>query len=630
MRDLAPGTMIDDRYRIVTRLGSGGMADVYCAEDNQLGRRVALKILYERFAEDEEFVERFRREASHAAGLQHQHVVGVYDRGEWNGTSYIAMEYVDGRTLKQVIQAEAPLEPLRAIDLAVQILRAARFAHRRGVIHRDLKPHNVMIDVEDRAKVTDFGIARAGASDMTQTGSIMGTAQYLSPEQAQGHPVSATSDIYSIGIVLYEMLTGQVPFDGDSPVTVALKQVNTPPTPPSQLNPDVPAPLEAVTLKALAKDPADRYPDAEAFMAALDEVRQQIIDGTAPSSQATTAFAAPSTALVVTPARASATSEDLWGTIPPGPLEEPPPRERRPWWPWALLGTLLVAAAIVAVILLSGGKTVRVPDVRLSSSTRASTRLHSDGLEVTQQSVTSSRLQGTVVGQDPAPGAEVDEGSTVTLTVSSGPGEAQVPDVNDLGRNAARKVMSKAGFEVRPDKLEPSETVVKNHVIRTNPPAFSQLDIGSNVQLVVSSGPPPVEVPPVTDQTVDDATATLRDAGFKVSVVNKETEDADPGTVLEQAPSTGQAPKGSTVTLTVASAPKTVTIPDVTGETEADAAAALAVAGLKYKTVDSPLTSEDGDGTVITQDPPGGPDATAKRGTTVTITIGRFSGTPTP
>jgi eukaryotic-like serine/threonine-protein kinase len=186
MRELQAGTVVDGRYRIVARLGSGGMADVYCADDNQLGRRVALKVLYARFAEDDEFVERFRREASHAAGLQHQHVVSVYDRGEWEGTSYIAMEFVDGRTLKQIVQAESPMEPIRAIDLIVQVLRAARFAHRRGVIHRDLKPHNVIVDAENRAKVTDFGIARAGASDMTQTGSIMGTAQYLSPEQAQG------------------------------------------------------------------------------------------------------------------------------------------------------------------------------------------------------------------------------------------------------------------------------------------------------------------------------------------------------------------------------------------------------------------------------------------------------------
>src|SRR6202045_1224624 len=207
MAELEPGTIVDGRYRLVSRLGSGGMADVYLAEDQQLGRKVALKLLHRRFAEDPGFVERFRREAQAAAGLQHPNVVSVYDRGSYDGTYYIAMEYLPGRTLKQVIRQEAPLDPLRAIDITIQILKAARFAHGRGVIHRDLKPHNVIVDDNDHVKVTDFGIARAGASDMTETGSIMGTAQYLSPQQAQGHPVGATSDLYSVGIVLYEMLT---------------------------------------------------------------------------------------------------------------------------------------------------------------------------------------------------------------------------------------------------------------------------------------------------------------------------------------------------------------------------------------------------------------------------------------
>src|SRR5437763_1458461 len=219
MTDALTGALIDGRYRVISRLGAGGMADVFLAEDNQLGRKVALKLLHRRFAEDPGFVERFRREAQAAAGLQHPNVVSVYDRGAYDGTYYIAMEYLPGRTLKQLIRTEAPLDPIRAIDLAVQILKAARFAHRRGVIHRDLKPHNVIVEESGstvHGKVADFGIARAGASDMTQTGSIMGTAQYLSPEQAQGHATTPQSDLYSVGICLYEMLTGRVPFDGES------------------------------------------------------------------------------------------------------------------------------------------------------------------------------------------------------------------------------------------------------------------------------------------------------------------------------------------------------------------------------------------------------------------------------
>src|SRR3954452_24282720 len=231
MAEVAEGTVVDGRYRIQGRIGSGGMADVYRAEDSQLGRDVALKVLHRRFARDSEFVERFRREASAAAGLQQPNVVGVFDRGEYDGTYYIAMEYLEGRTLKEVIRDEARLDQLRTIDYAIQILQAASFAHRRGVIHRDFKPHNVIVGADGRLKVTDFGIARAGASEMTETGSIMGTAQYLSPEQAQGQRVGAASDLYSIGVMLYELLAGRVPFVGDSAVSIALKHVGEEPPP---------------------------------------------------------------------------------------------------------------------------------------------------------------------------------------------------------------------------------------------------------------------------------------------------------------------------------------------------------------------------------------------------------------
>jgi eukaryotic-like serine/threonine-protein kinase len=296
---IASGTVIDGRYEVLSRIGTGGMADVYLARDQLLGRQVAVKLLHHRFAEDQEFVERFRREASSAAGLSHPNVVAIFDRGEWDGTYYIAMEYLPGRSLKTVVREQGPLDPLSAIDVVAQILHAARFAHGRGVIHRDLKPHNVILDGEGRAKVTDFGIARAGASDMTLTGSIMGTAQYLSPEQAQGQAVSAASDLYAVGIVLYELLTGAVPFDGETAVTIALKQVSATPPPPSALNPAVPPELDAVVARALAKDPAERFTDADEFLGALEYVRQLLSGEVSYAPGAGNGPVAPATALLL-------------------------------------------------------------------------------------------------------------------------------------------------------------------------------------------------------------------------------------------------------------------------------------------------------------------------------------------
>src|SRR4051794_30034664 len=301
------------------------MADVYCAQDSQLGRQIALKVLHRRFARDTEFVERFRREASAAAGLQHPNVVGVFDRGEYDGTYYIAMEYLPGRTLKEVIRDEAPLDQQRAIGYTIQILQAAAFAHRRGVVHRDFKPHNVMVGADERLKVTDFGIARAGSSEMTETGSIMGTAQYLSPEQAQGQRVGAASDLYSIGVMLYELLAGRVPFAGDSAVSIALKHVGEQPPRLADLRRDVHPRLEQAVGRALLKDPAQRYASADEFIGALQEARRAIVSGDngVPGGTST------------------------W--VPPTP---PPPSDRDargPRWPWitlVLLLLLLVAGAL--------------------------------------------------------------------------------------------------------------------------------------------------------------------------------------------------------------------------------------------------------------------------------------------
>src|SRR4026209_1949104 len=285
------GTVFDGRYRIIRKLGAGGMADVYLAEDQELGRRVAIKILNDRHAADDSFVERFRREAKNAAGLSHPNIVSIYDRGEAEGTYYIAMEFLDGRSLKELIVGRGPAPVKIAIDYARQILAAVGAAHRHGIVHRDIKPHNVLVGGEGRLKVTDFGIARSGASQMTEVGSIIGTAQYLSPEQARGSPVDQRSDVYSVGVVLDEMPPGTVPFTGDTPLEIAMKHLSEVPVPPSELRDDVPADLDLVVLRALAKDPEDRYQTAEEMNADLARIQRGLSISSETTDAATAALA---------------------------------------------------------------------------------------------------------------------------------------------------------------------------------------------------------------------------------------------------------------------------------------------------------------------------------------------------
>ena len=594
MHGVERDTVIDGRYRVLNRLGSGGMADVYCAEDEQLGRKVAVKLLYRRFAEDDEFVERFRREASSAAGLQHPNIVGVFDRGEWDGTYYIAMEYLKGHTLKQLVREHGAMPPDLAVDITIQVLRAAKFAHKRGVVHRDIKPHNVILDEEGRAKVTDFGIARAGASDMTETGSIMGTAQYLSPEQAQGQPVSPRSDLYSIGVMLYELLTGQVPFDAESPVTIALKHVSEPPLPPSQLNPAIPPALEAVVLRALEKDPAMRYADADEFAAALLDARERptVVE------QRVEAYPMPAEPL----------------------LEEE--RERSRWWLWLLLALLLIGLAIGAYLLLAPEKKP-VPDVVGSSSAVASQRLQNAGFEVNIETVQSDTVPNDrVATQDPQPAEEADEGSTVTIIVSSGPGMATVPGVVGDKEADAKQAMEKAGFKTDV-RRETSDTVKKGRVVSTQPGENTQLEKGRTVVLVVSQGPEKVSVPDLVGDREDDARSTLDDAGLKADVTEEESEDRDPGTVLRQDPGSGQqVDKGSTVKLVVAKAPPDVEVPDVVDQQRDEAEQALKDAGFEVRVREETVDTIDQDGTVISQSPTDGEER--PKGSRVTIVVGKF------
>jgi beta-lactam-binding protein with PASTA domain/predicted Ser/Thr protein kinase len=628
-----PDTIIDGRYRVISRLGSGGMADVYLAKDQLLGRDVAVKILHHHFAEDQEFVERFRREASSAAALSHPNIVAIFDRGEWNGTYYIAMEYVAGRSLKAIVREDGAMPADRAIDIVIQILRAARFAHRRGVIHRDLKPHNVILDEESRARVTDFGIARAGASDMTLTGSIMGTAQYLSPEQAQGHTVSGASDLYSVGVILYELLTGVVPFEGETAVAIAFKQVSAEPRPPSELNPAVPPALDAVVLRALAKDPAARYADADELISALQHERENLpalSDATAfTAKQAPVHHVQPHPALPATGSLLLAPA----GSFDPE-YGQPQPddrarRRRRALW-WTLAAVLLAAAAVLAVLLLQSKQTVVVPNVAARSEQAAGASLRRAGLNPVPSLAASTTVPiGLVISQSPAAGSRVEKGSRVSIVVSGGPASAALVDVAGLTTARAAAQLRKAGFKPT-TKAQASPTVKAGLVISTEPPAGTEVQVGSVVTMLVSSGPAPVTVPDVTGQTLTAAEATLAEAKLALgTVTEKASTTQTPGTVISQSPNGGRSVRGgSKVDLTVAKEPKETAVPSVVGQSEVQAVAALENAGFKARTVNEATSEATQVGTVLKQSPAAG--AKARKGVTVTIAIGALNPQTTP
>jgi serine/threonine-protein kinase len=573
------------------------MADVWLADDIELGRPVAIKVLHDRFAQDAQFVERFRREAAAAAGLMHPNVVGVFDRGQVDGTYYIAMEYVEGSSLKELI--DRGLTVPQAVEITRQILAAERFAHEHGIVHRDIKPQNVIVDPAGRVRVLDFGIARAGASEITQTGSVMGTAQYLSPEQAQGLEVTPTSDIYSTGVVLYEMLTGRVPFEGDSAVAIALKQVSEQPAPPSTLNPGVPPALDAVVLRALAKDPANRFASAEEFSRALDAAEAD------PNNVGDTAMFA---AVADPDALAIAEEEE----------------RRRRRWRWilvGLLGAVLLALLVFLLIDRLGTDQALVPAVTGQDVEKAADELEAAGFEVEVDEFTNDAPRGRVLEQDPLAGEKADEGSTVTLSVSSGPGQGTVPDVVGQPEDEAKQELEDAGFLVR-SKREASSEFDEGEVIRSSPSPGLRAKRGTTVTISVSSGPKLVTVPDVLNQTEDSARSELDAAGL-VTDVDTEENDAPEGTVVSEDPGPGsRVEEGETVKIVVSEGPGDVSVPNVVGQSRSTATANLSAAnlGVTIVTVDTEVKSEDEQ--VLDQTPSAG--NRVPPGTDVTIDVGHF------
>jgi beta-lactam-binding protein with PASTA domain/tRNA A-37 threonylcarbamoyl transferase component Bud32 len=640
--DTLINTLFDGRYRIVRKLGSGGMANVYLAEDEELGRRVAIKILNDRYANDELFIERFRREAKSAASLSHPNIVSIYDRGEAEGTYYIAMEVIEGRSLKELIltRGDSGLPVHEAIDYAKQILHALRFAHRNGIIHRDIKPHNILVGAENRLKVTDFGIARAGPSQMTEVGSIMGTAQYLSPEQARGAAVTAASDLYSVGVVMYEMLTGRVPYTGDSPIEVAMKHVNDAPRLPSELRGNgrdgIPPELDLIVLRALAKDPADRYQSADEFLEDLERATAGVPVAPETETAATALLAGTSATQVLRP------PEDHTSVLPPRQPPPMPPRARRAYGyeppppqrrkrsvlPWIVVFGLLIAAAIAGWYVftqvqdeLDASKPVAVPYVIGLREDNAVAKIEEAGLEVdVQREATTEAQEGFVFDQEPKEGTRISPGETVTLVVSTGVPKVEVPKVTGLQYDEAVQVLNDAKLEATKNEVFSQKPA--GQVLAQDPKPGTEVAEGEVVTLRVSKGQETATVPDVLQQDQASAEAELQAAGFEVEAVEVPSSEAA-GLVVAQSPDPGvEAPKGSTVQINVSEGPQTASVPNVVGLDEGSAIGTLEGEGFAVSVVDAETSDLTQDGIVIGQDPSGG--VQAEPGSTVSITVGRF------
>lgn len=511
---------LSDRYELGEILGFGGMSEVHRARDTRLHRDVAVKVLRADLARDPNFYLRFRREAQNAAALNHPAIVAVYDTGEADTPAgpvpYIVMEFVDGVTLRDIVQTEGPMPPQRAIEVIADACQALNFSHQHGIIHRDVKPANIMISKNNAVKVMDFGIARAIADaghNVTQTAAVIGTAQYLSPEQARGEAVDARSDVYSLGCVLYEILTGDAPFVGDSPVAVAYQHVREDPVPPSQRNPAIPADLDAVVLKALAKNPDNRYQTAAEMRADLVRVH----NGERPEAPRVLTEAERASLLTSPPLRGGAE-----------PRTDPLPRRELAFGgdrPTGSVGRWLIAAVVLAVLTVvitvlintfgSSTHRLQVPDVRGKASVDAIAELQNKGFKTrTEQKADSVIPPDHVISTDPPANTAASKGDKITIHVSYGPEQRQLPDVSSLSYADAVKKLKAAGFGKFKQVNTPSTPEQKDRVIGTNPPAHQTTAITNEIAIMVGSGPETKPIPDVAGQTVELARNNLTVYGF--------------------------------------------------------------------------------------------------------------------
>ena len=630
-------TNLTDRYELKAHLARGGMADVYQGRDSLLGRKIAVKVLHSQLSADEAFVKRFRREAQAAANLTHPNIVGIYDWGQLDSTYFIVMELVEGRSLRDVLKSEGALLPRRAIEIAAEVSAALSVAHRAGLVHRDIKPGNILLAADGTVKVTDFGIARAwdDSQELTRTGAVMGTATYFSPEQAQGAPADERSDVYSLGVVLYEMLTGQPPFRGDSPVAVAYQHVSSDVPTPSALNGDVTPALDHIVLKAMYKDPALRYQTAEELRNDLWRVLRGDRLETTPSAPP---VAPPS--MVDDGATRMMTTSAPPATVPPAEgyrqLEEPPPSNNVAFMvgAFALLATLGLLLFLVLRLLNPSDDVEVVPIPELAGMTRTAALEELSALDLfgfPEEEVNADVEPGLVIRTDPPAGQEVEPGSRVTVFISAGAELREVPTVEGLTQEQARVRLEADGFTLGNVTTENNPEVELGLVISQDPAPGDEAPVGSPVNLLISVGPNAIPVPNVENLPENEATARLANADLTWEIETEPSDTIAEGRVIRTEPGAGEEVEpGSVIVVVVSEGPEPVVVPSLFGLTPDQAEAELVQRGLELSVSSQTQIVDDVGlvGKVATQNP--GEGAELEPGETVTVSLGELRQIPVP
>jgi serine/threonine-protein kinase len=637
--------LLSDRYELGDTLGYGGMSEVHRGLDKRLGRDVAVKVLRADLARDPQFQLRFRREAQNAAALNHPAIVAVYDTGEvqsdFGPLPYIVMEYVDGHTLREIVKTQGPLSQQRVIEVMADVCAALDFSHKHGIIHRDVKPANIMINRAGAVKVMDFGIARAlgEGQNVTQTAAVIGTAQYLSPEQAQGLAVDARSDVYAAGCVLFELLTGEPPFTGDTPVAVAYQHVREDPRSPSEINPSVTPQLDAIVLKALSKNPANRYQSSAEMRADLVRVRsgqQPLAPIVMSEDERTSLLNTPGGSTGHTRRINGAGTRHLPAPAPPvrygGGYDEPEHRSRRPLVIGIAAALVLGLVGLAAFLVYGGSPTVKqvsVPDVSGQQPEAARAALQAANLLVTIDRVASTADQkDRVVGTDPGPSTQVAERSTVKLQVGNGPDQAAVPPLTGKTVAEAGPLLIQRGLALGAQtEQNTSDPAQVGKILSSSPAAGENVAGGTAVAVVIGKQQSTVAVPNVIGQNVDDAAKQLQQAGFNVKQTDVDAGGSS-GDVVSTQPGVGtQVAPGSTIILgvTTGDGSSQLKMPDVTGDKVRDAQRKLAQEGIVDVGIRTQPTNDDNkDGRVLDQSPSSGTQVAPNE--QVVLVVGDSSG----